>query len=73
MGSNFPLMNDGRNFVGSGNLLKCYYDENHIFPIEDILRHKQVACMRKKCCLLFSNISFCSRDIQVFKICKLAK
>ena len=23
--------------------------------------------------LLFSNISFCSRDIQVFKVCKLAK
>ena len=28
---------------------------------------------QEKCCLLFSNISFCSRDIQVFKICKLAK
>ena len=52
--------------------LKCHLDENHIFSIEAILRHKQVACMRRKCCLLFSNISFCSRDIQVFKICKLA-
>ena len=28
--------------------LKWYYDENHIFSIEAILRHKQVACMRKK-------------------------
>ena len=28
--------------------LKCYYDENHIFSIEAILRHKQVACMRRK-------------------------
>ena len=27
---------------------KCYYDENDIFSIEAILRHKQVACMRKK-------------------------
>ena len=27
---------------------------------------------QEKCCLLFSNISFRSRDIQVFKICKLA-
>ena len=30
------------------NFLKCYYDENHIFSIEAILRHKQVACMRRK-------------------------
>ena len=28
--------------------LKCYYDENHIFSIEAILRHKKVACMRRK-------------------------
>ena len=28
--------------------LKCYYDENHIFSIEAILRHKQVVCMRRK-------------------------
>ena len=26
----------------------------------------------EECCLLFSNISFRSRDIQVFKICKVA-
>ena len=29
-------------------LLKCHYDENHIFSIEAILKHKQVACMRRK-------------------------
>ena len=28
--------------------LKCYYDENHIFSIEAILRHKQVAYVRGK-------------------------
>ena len=28
--------------------LKCYYGENHVFSIEAILRHKQVACMRRK-------------------------
>jgi len=28
--------------------LKWYCDENHIFPIEPILKHKQVACMARK-------------------------
>ena len=28
--------------------LKWYYDENHIFPIQAILKHKQVDCMRRK-------------------------
>ena len=56
-----------QDFIG---ILKCLYDENRIFSIEAILKHKQVACMKKKCCLLFSNISFCFRDIEVFKICK---
>ena len=28
--------------------LKCYYDKNHVFSIEAILRHKQVACLRRK-------------------------
>ena len=27
--------------------LKWYYDENRIFPIEVILKHKQEACMRR--------------------------
>ena len=29
-------------------LLKWHYDENCIFPIKVILKHKQVACMREK-------------------------
>ena len=28
--------------------LKWYCDENHIFPIEPILKQKQVACMARK-------------------------
>ena len=28
--------------------LKCYYDENGIFPIQAILKHKQVHFMRRK-------------------------
>ena len=28
--------------------LKWYYDENRIFPIEAILKHKQVLCLRRK-------------------------
>ena len=34
--------------------LKWYYDENRIFPIEAILKHKQVLCMRRKMPLLIS-------------------
>ena len=44
----------------------CYY-ENRIFPIEAILKHKQVVCMTRKMLFTISNISFRSRDIQVFK------
>ena len=29
-------------------ILKCYYDENHIFSIEASLSHIHVACMRRK-------------------------
>ena len=28
--------------------LKWYCDENHIFPIEPILKHEQVACVTRK-------------------------
>ena len=49
--------------VTSFYALKWYYDENRIFPIQAILKHKKVDFMSKKCCLLFSNISFRSRDI----------
>ena len=38
--------------------LKCYYDENHIFSIDAILRHKQVACMRRK--MLFTIFKYLS-------------
>ena len=34
--------------TGFGKSLKWYCDENHIFPIEPILKHKQVACMTRK-------------------------
>ena len=47
--------------------LKWYFEENHIFPFEAILKHT-VVYMRRKCYLLFSNISLRSRDNQVFKI-----
>ena len=29
-------------------MLEWYYDENRIFPIEAVLKHKQVLCMRRK-------------------------
>ena len=35
-------------FLASQSALKWYCDENHIFPIEPILKHKQVACMKRK-------------------------
>ena len=30
------------------DIFKCHYDENFIFSIEAILKHKRVACMRRK-------------------------
>ena len=36
--------------------LKCNYDENNIFSIEAILKHKQVASMRRK--MLFTNFKY---------------
>ena len=36
------------NFKLESANLKWYCDENHIFPIEPILKHKQVACMTRK-------------------------
>ena len=32
----------------SPSSLKCHYDENRIFSINAILKHKQVACTRRK-------------------------
>jgi len=39
-------------------ILKCYYDENHIFSIGAILRHKQVAYMRRKMLFTISKYLF---------------
>ena len=46
---------------------KCYYDENPIFSIEAVLKHKQVAGMRRKMLFTIFKYAFCSRDIQVLK------
>ena len=36
-------------YQNSGSFtLKCHYDENRIFSIKAILKHKQAACMRRK-------------------------
>ena len=43
------------------------------FPSKPFWDKNKQTAWEEKCCLLFSNISFRSRDIQVFKICKLAK
>ena len=37
-------------------MVKCHYDENRIFSIEAILKHKQVACMRRK--MLFTILKY---------------
>ena len=36
--------------------LKWYYDENRIFPIEAIQKHKQVVCTRRK--MLFTVLKY---------------
>ena len=51
-------------------LLKCYYDENHIFSIEAILRHRQVACMRRK--MLFTIFKYIFFVPEIFKFLKYA-
>ena len=48
-------------------MLKWYYDENWILPIQAIIKHKQVVCEKKNAVLpVFSNLSFHSRDVKVF-------
>ena len=37
---------------------KSYYDENRVFPIEAILNHKQVVCMRRKMLFTIFQLSF---------------
>ena len=47
--------------------LKCHYDENGIFSIEAILKHKEVACMRRK--MLFTIFKYIQ---DIFKFLKYA-
>ena len=49
--------------------LKWYYDESHIFPIEAILKHKQVACMRND--MLFTVLKYLLVP-EIFKFLKYA-
>ena len=54
----------------SSQYLKWYYDENLIFPIEAILKHKQVIGMRRKMPFTFFQISLFVPEI--FKFLKYA-
>ena len=49
--------------------LKWYYDENRIFPIAAILKHKQVACVRRK--MLFTTFKYLFVP-EIFKFLKYA-
>ena len=53
--------------------LKWYYDENRIFPIAAILKHKQVACVRRKMLFTVFKYLFSFQRYSSFKICKLAQ
>ena len=53
--------------------LKCHYDESRIFSIEAILKHKQVACMRRKMSFIIFKYLFLFVCCFCLKICKLAK
>ena len=55
-------------FLFGVGFLKWYYDENRIFPIEAIFKHKQVVCMRRKS-LLFQISLFVP---EIFKFLKYA-
>ena len=52
---------------------KSYYDENRVFPIEAILNHKQVLCMRRKMLFTIFNYLFLFQRYSICKICKLTK
>ena len=52
---------------------KWHYDENRILPIEAILKHKQVVCVRRKMPFTFFKYLFSFQRYSSFKICKLAK
>ena len=47
-------------------VLKWYYDENRIFPIEVILKHKQVVCMRSQMPFTLIQISLFVTEIFKF-------
>ena len=49
-----------------------YYDDNQTFPVEASLKQTS-SLYEKKSAIYFFQISLRSRDIQVFKICKLAR
>ena len=55
-----------------GSLKVVLWWKSHLSNLTHFQTNKKTA-WEKRCCLLFSNLSFHSRDIQVFKICKLAK
>ena len=46
-------------------ILEWYYEENRIFPFEAILKHKQVASMRRK-------VVFTIFVLEIFKFLKYA-
>ena len=50
---------DQRNVDQLSSNFKCHYNENHIFSIEAILKHEQVACMRPSDDVIYST-KFCS-------------
>ena len=68
------LLNRCLNFLNKNNFtrqfLKCHYDENHIFSIESILKHEQVACMRRK--MLFTIVKYLFFVPEIFKFLKYA-
>ena len=44
--------------ITNNYILKCHYDETHIFSIKAILKHKQVACMSLRRKMLFTIFNY---------------
>ena len=65
----FPFFSGSVMFLTPSLIVLC--DEICIFSFVAVLKYYQVPYMRRK--MPFTVFSFLSRDIQVFKICKLAK
>ena len=70
MKSNIQIKLQSPNIISKQLILKWYYDENRIFPIEAILKHKQVLCSEKKNAFTFFQISLFIPEI--FKFLKYA-